>query len=553
MKDYLHLFSFVILTSVVHLGLSTPPHAEEVFYTKPLGEQLIACEAGDAQSCGFIGERYRQGEGVTRNYDTAFKYSLQACTGGYATGCLTLGRLYENGTGVAQSNSEAIRHYELSCQGRSAYGCWRLGQHFEVGNIVTQDYEKSAESYKKACMLGAAVGCGHLGGAYERGTGVPQDYDAAYNYNRKGCRGNDTLSCYYLRQLLKRFPDIDQETHVTSAEYDLFASVNLDQEKPADSFDNESGIGVSFDYSDRFRYTVRVAGPLGPRGVESVEGAQQIKDKYLAAFPELRPNWWIGSLDKLQKKNSVHFGYFSSIEDAAQFCHQLETPECKIYDGPFTHRPDKEIGSAHLFVDQSVWKKWERMEARSGIVGSLGYGARVRSSKRNLSESVETCSWTWGLNGTNGISDQVFDCFFGKYSFFQPLYVGFRKEDDNDFRLVMLLKTKTERFDDQGLRAVKLVHDNFLKTDVLNRLHSYEKGFVYEGQMSYSAKEIYDVYADELTIIFPVDGWGNVQENPITLQVGPGIGKDGQFGYLELLRLGDPEGFEKLIDETLDK
>ena len=72
-----------------------------------LSDLKAQAERGDAVAQFNLGSMYRKGEGVTQDYDEAFKWYRKAAEQGYAKAQFNLGLMYANGHGVAQDNVEA--------------------------------------------------------------------------------------------------------------------------------------------------------------------------------------------------------------------------------------------------------------------------------------------------------------------------------------------------------------------------------------------------------------------------------------------------------------
>ena len=153
------------------------------------------CDAGDLSQCRNLGISYRNGHGVSQDYDEAVRLYRKACDGGHALGCSNLGFMYSKGLGVSQDHSEAARFYRKACDDGHALGCNNLGLMYRKGNGVSQDDVEAARLYRKACDGGHAQGCSNLGFMYSKGLGVSQDDVEAARLFRKGCEGDDALSC----------------------------------------------------------------------------------------------------------------------------------------------------------------------------------------------------------------------------------------------------------------------------------------------------------------------------------------------------------------------
>lgn len=93
-----------------------------------------ACEAGDAERCFDLGERYYLADPGDRhsnpfyihdNAEAAWFFRL-ACAGGVSDSCFRLGQMHQKGIGVEKSLSEAARFYREACEAGSKYSCRAL-------------------------------------------------------------------------------------------------------------------------------------------------------------------------------------------------------------------------------------------------------------------------------------------------------------------------------------------------------------------------------------------------------------------------------------------
>ena len=60
--------------------------------------------------------RRRDGEGVERDYEKAFEYTLLAAEQGHPKSCYNIGWSYEQGEGVEQDYDEALKYYKLASE-----------------------------------------------------------------------------------------------------------------------------------------------------------------------------------------------------------------------------------------------------------------------------------------------------------------------------------------------------------------------------------------------------------------------------------------------------
>ena len=76
---------------------------------KPFLEK--ACNIGNMDSCGLLGDLYYFGHGVDQDYEQTRLLDKQACDGGSMESCGNLGYLYEKGLGGSKNDTMARSLY----------------------------------------------------------------------------------------------------------------------------------------------------------------------------------------------------------------------------------------------------------------------------------------------------------------------------------------------------------------------------------------------------------------------------------------------------------
>ena len=118
-----------------------------------------ACELGHSNSCGWLGDAYALGLGVTRDGERAATRYRQACKGGSGLGCEGLARAAD-GSARERWFREARIVYRVHCeQERHAASCSRLAVLYRdgLGGAAAADL---ALSYRqRACALGRENDC----------------------------------------------------------------------------------------------------------------------------------------------------------------------------------------------------------------------------------------------------------------------------------------------------------------------------------------------------------------------------------------------------------
>ena len=138
---------------------------------------------GDAWAPTFIGNMYRDGQGVTQNYQEALKWWRLAAdqgTEGTAVAQYNIGELYHNGKGVAKNYQEALKWFRLAAAQGSAAAQASIGVMYYRGQGVTQDHKEAGKWFRLAAEQGYAEAQVIIGVMYDKGQGVTQDYASAH-------------------------------------------------------------------------------------------------------------------------------------------------------------------------------------------------------------------------------------------------------------------------------------------------------------------------------------------------------------------------------------
>jgi TPR repeat protein len=179
-----------------------------------------ACEWGSIESCGNLGQLYEKGLGGSRDYIAARALYKKACNGGSSgsmagstegstarsvagsmSRCSALGMLYLNGEGGAQDYEQARTFFRKACDGGFMLGCAALGSLYQNGQGSLPDPARARTLYTQACDGGEMVGCSWLGRLYEMGLGGPQDFGRARALLKQSCDGGFKPACGELVKL----------------------------------------------------------------------------------------------------------------------------------------------------------------------------------------------------------------------------------------------------------------------------------------------------------------------------------------------------------------
>ncbi|MGH2478045.1 MAG: tetratricopeptide repeat protein [Stellaceae bacterium] len=144
-------------------------------------------ETGDVQAQIWLGEIYRDGQDVSKDYAKSVKWFGVAAKSGNALGQFEFGEMYFLGEGVTQNHVVALEYYRLAAnqgfaKAQVQVGMSYMGDYGE-GEAGFQDYNEAVRWFRLAAEQGDGDGQSLLGSMYEMGQGVPQDYVRAYMWD----------------------------------------------------------------------------------------------------------------------------------------------------------------------------------------------------------------------------------------------------------------------------------------------------------------------------------------------------------------------------------
>ena len=144
-----------------------------------------AAERGDVAAQHKLGEMYRNGRGVTRDYAQAVVWFRKAAEQGYAAAQTSLGKMYLEGDGVARDDAHALIWFRKAIDQGDARAQSELGWMYDNGRGVARDYAQAFAWYRKAADQGLAVAQFNVGTMYAFGKGVRRDDAEAVAWFRK--------------------------------------------------------------------------------------------------------------------------------------------------------------------------------------------------------------------------------------------------------------------------------------------------------------------------------------------------------------------------------
>lgn len=154
----------------------------------------MACKAGSALGCEYIGDTLSDKSYQMFDMATAAKAYDRGCSLGRGISCWSLAMMYFKGDSVPQDSNKGVALLTKACKGGSADECSDLGDVFHKGEYgVPKDERKAFAAYRDACELDA----GWCPDAVKSALAIG-DESEAFRLATRGCNGNDEETCYRL-------------------------------------------------------------------------------------------------------------------------------------------------------------------------------------------------------------------------------------------------------------------------------------------------------------------------------------------------------------------
>jgi TPR repeat protein len=133
-------------------------------FAAALEEWRPLAENGDPTTQFYLGEMYRQAQGVPYDLAAASRWYRKAAEHGHAAAQFRLAALYESGYGLDRDPAQAVLWLTRAAEGGHAAAMQRLGNRYAMGEGVTQDLVRAHKWLALAATRGGDV-VGFLAGA----------------------------------------------------------------------------------------------------------------------------------------------------------------------------------------------------------------------------------------------------------------------------------------------------------------------------------------------------------------------------------------------------
>lgn len=141
-----------------------------------------------------LGNRYKKGIGLEKNYEKAVYWYRKAAEQGFAVAQNNLAVMYEQGLGVPKDDFQAAKWYRRAAEGNDAMAQHSLGIIYRDGRGISRDPVQAAKWIRKAAVQGHHSAFRDMGEMYWNGTGVSQDNILACKWWKLGVLHGDKES-----------------------------------------------------------------------------------------------------------------------------------------------------------------------------------------------------------------------------------------------------------------------------------------------------------------------------------------------------------------------
>lgn len=161
-------------------------------------ELLQKAESGDLKAQLALAYAYKNGNGITQNYNEAYKWFKKSAEGGNVWAQHDLGVMYEKGVGCEQNEVEAVKWYMKAAESGLAEAQCNLGYAYQYGKGIQQNYTKAVKWYMKAAEQNDALAQFNLSLCYEHGLGVEENLSESVKWLKKAADNGEAVAQFNL-------------------------------------------------------------------------------------------------------------------------------------------------------------------------------------------------------------------------------------------------------------------------------------------------------------------------------------------------------------------
>jgi TPR repeat protein len=150
----------------------------------------------DARAQALLGYAKREGRGIEKDVDGAYKLLSSACEAGDPTGCLEETFSVYWGRGTPQDHALSILQFKDLCDQSLGTACDRLGFIYSRGEgEAVKDPALANAYFDEACANDSGNGCMNMGNSYKNGFGRLVDQEKASDAYGKACDRGESYAC----------------------------------------------------------------------------------------------------------------------------------------------------------------------------------------------------------------------------------------------------------------------------------------------------------------------------------------------------------------------
>jgi TPR repeat protein len=164
----------------------------------------MAADKGDSHAQSNLGNLYRTGQGVARDFAKAAQLFNRAAGKGNSVAMSHLGAMVENGQGSARDPHKAAEWYRRAAKQGNSWAQYRLARLYYLGRLGKKDLPKAVSLYRKSADSGYGAAQNMLGWLYMHGKGLEKDYVKARILLKHAAAQGNRRAFYNLGTIYRR-------------------------------------------------------------------------------------------------------------------------------------------------------------------------------------------------------------------------------------------------------------------------------------------------------------------------------------------------------------
>jgi TPR repeat protein len=184
---------------------------------KTIADLKREARAGDGASARMLGDRYRDGDGVTQNWEEAFRWYSLGASAGNAECQNNIGSMYLNGTYTPADVTQATYWYAKSAAQGNLVAQYNLAIRHLNGDGMPLDFAEAMRLLKASADQGYAFAWNDLGAMHLQGNGTPRDLIKATECFIEAAERRDELAVSNLDFISSELEDLAYGSNTDAA------------------------------------------------------------------------------------------------------------------------------------------------------------------------------------------------------------------------------------------------------------------------------------------------------------------------------------------------